>query len=119
MPLYEYRCQSCGKLLEVLQKVSEPPRTECPSCGQNALVKQLTAAGFQLKGTGWYATDFRGGANSAVAPKTDSNTAAETAAASKTDGSPSDTKAASEGAPAKTATTEPSAKPAPSTAASS
>jgi putative FmdB family regulatory protein len=101
MPLYEYRCQSCGKLLEVLQKISEPPRTECPSCGQNALVKQLTAAGFQLKGTGWYATDFRGGSSGTVAPKADSDTASDSAAASKADSPPSDTKSASDSTAAK------------------
>ena len=62
MPIYEYRCGACGAELEALQKVSEPPLTDCPSCGKPALQKQLSAAGFHLKGTGWYATDFKGGA---------------------------------------------------------
>lgn len=60
MPLYEYRCQACGCSVEFLQKISEPPRIECPHCKEPKLVKQLTAAGFQLKGSGWYATDFKG-----------------------------------------------------------
>jgi putative FmdB family regulatory protein len=59
MPIYAYRCAECGHELEVLQKVSDAPRTECPSCHRPALVKQVTAAGFQLKGSGWYVTDFR------------------------------------------------------------
>jgi putative FmdB family regulatory protein len=60
MPIYEYRCSSCGHELEVLQKLSEPRLTVCPSCSATALVKMVSAAGFQLKGTGWYATDFKG-----------------------------------------------------------
>lgn len=59
MPIYEYRCASCGFEQEVLQKISEAPLTDCPSCGQAAFSKLISAAGFQLKGTGWYATDFR------------------------------------------------------------
>ncbi|NML62687.1 zinc ribbon domain-containing protein [Massilia sp. RP-1-19] len=62
MPIYAYRCDECGFAKDVLQKISDPVLTECPSCGKSAFKKQLTAAGFQLKGTGWYATDFRGGA---------------------------------------------------------
>jgi putative FmdB family regulatory protein len=61
MPIYEYRCSVCGAEHEALQKVSEPPLTQCPSCGKPGLQKRLTAAGFQLKGSGWYATDFKGG----------------------------------------------------------
>lgn len=61
MPIYEYRCSLCGQEHEVLQKASEPPLTDCPSCGRPGLKKVLTAAGFQLKGSGWYATDFKGG----------------------------------------------------------
>lgn len=61
MPIYEYRCSDCGFQNEYLQKASEPPMTFCPSCGKNALTKLLSVAGFQLKGSGWYATDFRNG----------------------------------------------------------
>jgi len=60
MPIYEYRCASCGFQGEYLQKVADPPRTVCPECGQATFQKLLTAAGFQLKGSGWYATDFKG-----------------------------------------------------------
>jgi putative FmdB family regulatory protein len=59
MPIYEYRCSSCGHELEALQKLSEAPLTKCPSCARDALVKLVSAAGFQLKGSGWYATDFK------------------------------------------------------------
>ena len=59
MPIYEYRCSSCGQQQEVMQKISDPLLTTCPKCGQDTLVKMLTAAGFQLKGSGWYATDFK------------------------------------------------------------
>lgn len=59
MPIYAYRCESCGFAKDVLQKVSDAPLSDCPECGKSSFKKQLTAAGFQLKGTGWYATDFR------------------------------------------------------------
>jgi len=66
MPIYAYRCSACGHAKDVLQKLSDAPLTECPACGQAAFSKQVTAAGFQLKGSGWYATDFKssGGATS-------------------------------------------------------
>jgi putative FmdB family regulatory protein len=60
MPIYEYRCAACGFQNEYLQKVSEPLLTVCPECGKESFKKLLTAAGFQLKGSGWYATDFKG-----------------------------------------------------------
>jgi putative FmdB family regulatory protein len=61
MPIYEYRCTSCGHEKEVLQKLSDPPLIECPACGKFSLGKLVSAAGFHLKGSGWYATDFKGG----------------------------------------------------------
>jgi putative FmdB family regulatory protein len=61
MPIYAYRCDECGFAKDVLQKISDPVLTVCLACGKPSFKKQLTAAGFQLKGTGWYATDFRGG----------------------------------------------------------
>ncbi|WP_322032470.1 FmdB family zinc ribbon protein [Paraburkholderia sp. J76] len=61
MPIYAYRCESCGFDKDVLQKMSDAPLTQCPSCGADTFRKQVTAAGFQLKGSGWYVTDFRGG----------------------------------------------------------
>ncbi|RAS12429.1 FmdB family zinc ribbon protein [Cupriavidus alkaliphilus] len=69
MPIYAYRCDACGHGRDVLQKMSDAPLTDCPSCGAaGAFKKQLTAAGFQLKGSGWYVTDFRGGSGGAAAP---------------------------------------------------
>ncbi|MBK1731496.1 FmdB family zinc ribbon protein [Thiococcus pfennigii] len=59
MPFYEYRCESCGHELEALQKISDPPLTDCPACGQATLKKKISAAGFRLKGGGWYETDFK------------------------------------------------------------
>jgi len=59
MPIYEYRCTSCGHELEALQKLSDAPLSECPACHRAALQKKVSAAGFQLKGSGWYVTDFR------------------------------------------------------------
>lgn len=59
MPIYEYQCTDCGHELEALQKFSDAPLADCPSCGKPSLRKKLTAAAFHLKGTGWYATDFR------------------------------------------------------------
>jgi putative FmdB family regulatory protein len=61
MPIYAYRCASCGHAQDVLQKISDPLLTVCPACGASTFSKQVTAAGFQLKGSGWYVTDFRGG----------------------------------------------------------
>jgi putative FmdB family regulatory protein len=65
MPIYAYRCTTCGHAQDVLRKISDPALTVCPACGAPTLVKQVTAAGFQLKGSGWYATDFRGDKKSA------------------------------------------------------
>lgn len=61
MPIYAYQCGTCGHAKDVLQKMSDAPLTQCPACGAQTFAKQLTAAGFQLKGSGWYVTDFRGG----------------------------------------------------------
>ncbi|MDA8416147.1 MAG: zinc ribbon domain-containing protein [Betaproteobacteria bacterium] len=78
MPIYEFRCTHCGKEIEVLQKISDPLPTHCPSCGQVTLTKKLSAAGFQLKGSGWYATDFKG---STAAPSTPAPTSTPPCAA--------------------------------------
>ena len=83
MPIYEYRCSLCGQEHEVLQKVSEPPLTDCPSCGKPGLQKVLTAAGFQLKGSGWYATDFKGGSK-----KPEEKKASDTKTETKTETKP-------------------------------
>jgi len=68
MPIYAYKCESCGHTKDVLQKMSDAPLNDCPQCNAPAFKKQVTAAGFQLKGSGWYATDFRGGNSAASAP---------------------------------------------------
>jgi putative FmdB family regulatory protein len=75
MPIYAYRCDACGHAKDVLQKISDPVLTTCPACGAGEFRKQLTAAGFQLKGSGWYATDFKGG--SGGAKPAEANKAAE------------------------------------------
>jgi putative FmdB family regulatory protein len=69
MPIYAYKCESCGFAKGVLQKMSEAPLTDCPQCGPPSFKKQVTAAGFQLKGSGWYVTDFRGGDSKPQASK--------------------------------------------------
>ena len=71
MPIYAYRCSNCGHAQDVLQRMSDPVLSVCPACGQPTYVKQVTAAGFQLKGSGWYVTDFRGDKKSAPAADAD------------------------------------------------
>ena len=96
MPIYAYKCSSCGKEQDVLRKISDAPLTVCPSCGKATFAKQLTAPGFQLKGSGWYATDFKGGNKPAAA---NADAKADAKADTKTDVK-TDTKTTSE--PAKT-----------------
>ncbi|MDE2075898.1 MAG: zinc ribbon domain-containing protein [Burkholderiales bacterium] len=88
MPIYAYRCDACGHTKDVLQKMSDPVLTTCPACGAEAFAKQLTAAGFQLKGSGWYATDFRSGSGGTSAAST--GPAASTATASDSSSSGGD-----------------------------
>ncbi len=84
MPIYAYRCAACGHARDVLQKVSDPLLTVCPACGAEQFQKQVTAAGFQLKGSGWYVTDFRGGNTGGAGAKADAPKAdAEVPAAAK------------------------------------
>ena len=85
MPIYAYKCSACGHAADVLQKISDAPLTVCPNCGQATYAKQVTAAGFQLKGSGWYVTDFRGngsGAAASSAKPAESSTPAASAAPS-------------------------------------
>ena len=107
MPIYAYKCGSCGHAKDVLQKMSDPLLTVCPACGEAAFSKQVTAAGFQLKGSGWYVTDFRAGGDGA-----NSGVGAAAAPAPAADGS-----AAPAAAPA-SATPTPAATPAPAPAPS-
>jgi putative FmdB family regulatory protein len=81
MPIYAYRCAACGHSRDALQKMSDAPLTECPACHAQQFQKQLTAAGFQLKGSGWYATDFKGGGGTSVPAPDTSSSSGESAAA--------------------------------------
>jgi putative FmdB family regulatory protein len=98
MPIYAYRCDECGFAKDVLQKVSDPVLTVCPSCGKSSFKKQVTAAGFQLKGTGWYVTDFRGGSAPATGTAPSTSSDSSTGSTASTDASPAPAPAA---APAK------------------
>ncbi len=102
MPIYAYRCESCGHAKDVLQKMSDPVLSTCPACGAESFKKQLTAAGFQLKGSGWYVTDFRGGSGGTAAPAVP---------VGESGGSDAKTESKSDSAPA---APSPSAAPAPS-----
>lgn len=86
MPIYEYRCQACGHEHEALQKITAEPLVQCPACSQPELMKKISAAGFRLKGAGWYETDFKSGNNRNVAGETKSAAKVATKAATKTGG---------------------------------
>ena len=73
MPIYEYECQKCGHQMEALQKMSDDPLKECPGCGEHELKKLVSAAGFRLKGGGWYETDFKSGSKKNIAASSDSS----------------------------------------------
>ncbi|HWK61259.1 MAG TPA: FmdB family zinc ribbon protein [Eoetvoesiella sp.] len=100
MPIYAYRCSACGHAQDVLQKMSDPVLTVCPECGQSTYQKQVTAAGFQLKGSGWYVTDFRGkggsstGAGASSSPSSDSGSGSSSGSASSDSGTASSAPAA-------------------------
>ncbi|MGE8640696.1 MAG: FmdB family zinc ribbon protein [Achromobacter sp.] len=80
MPIYAYKCSACGHAKDVLQKISDAPLSVCPECGQSTFSKQVTAAGFQLKGSGWYVTDFRGNGNGGAAASTATSASGDGAA---------------------------------------
>ena len=97
MPIYEYRCSGCGHQQEYIQKVNDPQHTQCPACGKETYSKMLSAAGFQLKGSGWYATDFKGSGSKPASKPADANAgsskpaetkAAETKTESKAESKP-------------------------------
>lgn len=116
MPIYAYRCSACGHAKDVLQKMSDPLLHTCPACGAETFTKQLTAAGFQLKGTGWYATDFKGGpAPTAGAGEGAAGGAADAGGEGGEKAKPADAAAspAAATAGASTAAAAPSAAPAP------
>jgi putative FmdB family regulatory protein len=106
MPIYAYRCDSCGHAQDVLQKMSDPALTLCPQCGAEAFKKQLTAAGFHLKGSGWYVTDFKDGAKPAPTKQVDPpSSKAETPAASAPAAAPAPAPAAAPSTPTKPSNT--------------
>ncbi|WP_296447774.1 FmdB family zinc ribbon protein [Rhodoferax sp. UBA5149] len=105
MPIYAYKCESCGFAKDVLQKMSDPLLTDCPACGASAFKKQLTAAGFQLKGSGWYATDFKGGTSAPATASTPSNPSTSSGTASTA----TDSAKPAESSAAKSESTPPSA----------
>ena len=111
MPIYAYKCSACGFAKDALQKMSDAPLTVCPACGASAFEKQVTAAGFQLKGSGWYVTDFRDGGGKKAEPATAAAAAKNGDAAA----APATTAEASSPAPAPA----PSPAPAPAAAAKS
>jgi putative FmdB family regulatory protein len=105
MPIYAYKCESCGFAKDVLQKMSDPILEMCPQCAQATFRKQVTSAGFQLKGAGWYVTDFKGGNNvgAPAAPASEtasSDTAATPAASTPTPAAKTESAAATAAAPA-------------------
>ena len=79
MPIYEYECKDCGHQLEAIQKISDTPLTDCPECGKSSLQKQISAAGFRLKGGGWYETDFKKGSKKNLAGGTADKPASKSA----------------------------------------
>ena len=113
MPIYAYRCETCGHAKDVLQKMSDPLLSTCPACGAETFRKQVTAAGFQLKGSGWYVTDFRGGDGAKGKPAAEG----EPAASKPADGAAAATPAPAP-APAPAADAPKAAAPPPSTPSS-
>ena len=114
MPIYAYRCAACGHTKDVLRKLSDPPLADCPACGAPRFEKQVTAAGFQLKGSGWYVTDFRNPQAAAGAAKADGDQAAADQPATDKGDQPAADKA---GKPADGAAAAPAASAAPAAAA--
>ena len=109
MPIYAYKCESCGHAKDVLQKMSDAPLSVCPACGTDTFKKQLTAAGFQLKGSGWYVTDFRGDNSAKPAKSADGD--------SSSPATPADAKPAESDSSAAPAAAPVASKPAPVAAA--
>ena len=118
MPIYAYKCGSCGHAKDVLQKMSADPLTVCPECGAEAFTKQLTAAGFQLKGSGWYVTDFRGGNSGAGAAPASGAAEAPAAASDSQSAAPAAAKDATASTAAPAVAAAPAAPATPSASAS-
>lgn len=94
MPIYGYRCSSCGHEKDVMQKITEAKLTVCPACGASTFIKQLSAAGFQLKGSGWYATDFKGGGAKPASPASGADAPKEASSGSPSEPASTDSSAA-------------------------
>ena len=120
MPIYAYRCSSCGHAKDVLQKMSDPVLTVCPACGASTFVKQVTAAGFQLKGSGWYVTDFKGGGGAAPAPSDGAKADVDKGGSDKSDADKSggDKSGGDKGEGAKSDAAKPASAPAPASTSS-
>lgn len=117
MPIYEYRCDSCGFQKEYIQRMSDPLLTDCPECKKATFSKMVTAAGFQLKGGGWYVTDFKNGGSNAPAAKKSEEKQSDTSAksdAAKTESAPSASEPATAAAPAPATSASTSTAPAAS-----
>ena len=119
MPIYAYKCESCGHAKDVLQKMSDAPLSVCPTCGTATFKKQLTAAGFQLKGSGWYVTDFRDDNGAKPAKPADGDAPSPAAPGADAKPAGSDASAAPVAAPAATKPTPVAAAPAASSDSSS
>ncbi|HET9820420.1 MAG TPA: FmdB family zinc ribbon protein [Burkholderiaceae bacterium] len=105
MPIYAYRCAACGHAKDVLQKISDAPLVDCPACGAPRFEKQVTAAGFQLKGSGWYVTDFRDGGRKPDAKAADKPAATPAASAADTPAAPAPAAPAAAAPPPSSSTT--------------
>ncbi len=88
MPIYEYACKACGHRHEALQKMSDDPLTDCPECGKSELKKLVSAAGFRLKGSGWYETDFKGGSKKNVTKSDSGSSSGSSSDSSSASGAP-------------------------------
>lgn len=113
MPIYEYRCSACGFEKDALQRMADAPLVDCPTCGKPALVKLISAAGFHLKGSGWYATDFKGSGSAKAADKAKPDGAAATADGSKSAGTESSGSKSTEPASSKSESATPASSTTP------
>jgi len=113
MPIYAYRCAACGHAKDMLRKLSDPPLADCPACGAPRFEKQLTAAGFQLKGSGWYVTDFRNPQAAPAAAKPEAGNAATDKVEKASDGNAAAAPAADSKTPTATPAATPAAAPTP------
>ncbi|MBY0573708.1 MAG: zinc ribbon domain-containing protein [Undibacterium sp.] len=117
MPIYAYCCEECSFAKDVLQKMSDEPLTLCPACNKESFKKQVTAAGFQLKGSGWYVTDFRGGDTAKTAKSGDADNATSSSSSTNTNAANTNTASEATSPTASTASTTSATPPAPASGA--